>query len=42
MVIEVLIIFLALIALVAVIKSVFFIPWYLAVPYDDVAKEERR
>lgn len=50
MVIEVLIIFLALIALVAVIKSVFFIPWYLAVPavlvllifYDGIAKEERR
>lgn len=42
MISEVLIIFLALIALAAVIKSDFFMPWYLGVPYDDVAKEERR
>jgi hypothetical protein len=32
MVVEVLIIFLAFIALAAAIKSIFFIPWYLVVP----------
>lgn len=50
MVTEVIIIFLALIALAAVIKTVFILPWYLAVPavvvllifYDGIAKEEGR
>jgi hypothetical protein len=47
MVIEILVMFLALIALAAVIKTVFILPWYLAVPavvvllilYDGITAE---